>query len=639
MEESHEVDHLLAAREILRSSIEKSRNIGIAVDQSGSRLQQTSHNLASLQCSIKHIATKCRVYGIRGHVDRAIGPAAALLQVLDLVHELHNSIQFDPSHAATSITRLQEALKLLADNCGLLILWLQDAVHILTSNAASADDWYLVRASKVVNILREIQLFCRDGGVVSSAFDTLENEYRRLLTQTDFSQPTFPEPELQAIARVLAANKRLHRCTSIHAQVRIAEARATLQALHVDYLGIQLFETDSVRNVETYINQWDNHMEFALRTLLLNEYRLCKKLGDDDDDDVWMNCFAKIATECGFIEIFDFGSLVCNCKKEAMKLLSLLKIFSTLDKLRLQFNQLFNGKFCLEIQKKTRALVKKVVNGASEIFWDMLSQVELQRETDPPPDGSVPRIVCFVTDYCNKLLVEENSSILTRVLEISQVWNRASFEQGLLSNEIHNTMKAVETNLESWAQSYTDTALSYLFMMNSHWYLCNNARGNKLGELMGKSWVWAYEESAEYYAALYLRESWEKLVVLLHEEGLTLFPGGRAINREVAEKRITIFCEAFDEMYKKQSKWILCDKALRWKTCHLIVEAVVPPYKSYLQRFMPGLEHEVNYTAERLEELISLLFQPKHDGSKCTDLIGMKNAAAISHFSYTPAAA
>lgn len=275
--------------------------------------------------------------------------------------------------------------------------------------------------------------------------------------------------------------------------------------------------------------------------------------------------------------------------------------------------------------------------------------MELQRASDPPPDGNVPRLVCFVTDYCNQLLEEEKSSILTRVLEISQVWNQANFEQGLLHNEIHSTMKALEINLESWAQSYDNTALSYLFMMNNHWYLCNSTRENKLGELMGKSWLWAYEESVEYYAALYLRESWEKLVVLLHEEGLTLFPGGRAINRDLVKKRITTFCEAFEEMYKKQSKWILCDRALRWKTCQLIVEAIVPPYKSYLQRFMPGLlDHEtsddVKYTAKRLEKLITLLFQPKlskYDVTKCTDLIGMKNAtaAAITHFSSTPAAA
>lgn len=663
MEESHGLDSLLAARELLKSSIQKSRNIAAAVDETGSRLNQTSHNLAYLQAPIKDMATRCAVYEIRVHVDRAIAPAAAVLKVLDLVYELQDSLEIDPraaglfTHLAT-IKRLQGALKLLADNCRLATLWLEDVVQILKNNAAAANDWYLVRVSKVVKILVELQLFCQDGGVLSSAFDSLEIEYRRLLTETDFSHPrdseniniedsSFPVPvihELQAITEVLASNNRLDKCTSIYAQVRIANARATIQALNVDYLGIQLSEMDSVQNVEAYIYQWDEHMEFVVRHLLQKEYILCSEVYTKDGKDVGMKCFAKIATECGFIDIFNFGSSLCKCKKEAMKLLTLLKIFSTLDKLRLQFNELFNGKFCMKIQNQTRALVKKVVDGACEIFWELLAQVEMQRASTPPPDGDIPKLVCFVTDYCDQLLEDDNRSILTRVLEISQVWNHTNFEDGLLSSEIHSIMKALEINLESWAQSYNDTSLSYLFMMNNHWYLCNSTRGNKLGELMGKSWLWAYEESVEYYAALYLGESWEKLLVLLHEDGLTLFPGGRAINRDLVKKRIGIFCEAFDEMYKKQSKWILSDKAFRWKTCQLIVEAIVPPYKSYLQRYMAGLDHEtehVKYTAESLEKLIGLLFQPKlgkYGGSKCTDLIGVKNAA-ISHFSSTPAAA
>ncbi|KAH6821488.1 hypothetical protein C2S53_009726 [Perilla frutescens var. hirtella] len=156
-------------REILKSSIQKSRNIAIAVDQTGSRLNQASHNLAYLQAPIKNMATKCAVYEIGGHVDRAITPATSVLKVLDLVYELQDSLQIDPrapalfTHLAT-IKRLQGALKLLADNCRLVILWLEDVVQILKDNAAADDDWYLIRVSNVVNILVKLQLFCQDGG-------------------------------------------------------------------------------------------------------------------------------------------------------------------------------------------------------------------------------------------------------------------------------------------------------------------------------------------------------------------------------------------------------------------------------------------------------------------------------------------
>ncbi|KAK6153414.1 hypothetical protein DH2020_013053 [Rehmannia glutinosa] len=654
MEEFHRIDDLVAAREILKSSIEKSRDIAIAVDETGSRLKEKTHNLAYLQAATKNMACKLAVYEIRDHIDRAIGPAAAVLNVLDLVYELQDSLETNPRAAGlsiyiTNIKRLQEALKLLADNCRLVTLWLEDVVQFLENNVSDDDDdnddWYFVQVSKVMNILEELQ-GKGESGALSSAFHKLEREYMHLLTENSFPEPVIQE--VQSITEVLAANDRLDRCASIYTQVRIENVRANLQALSLEYLDIQLSETVSVQTFEGYIDQWDKHMEFAVRHLLQKEHMLCSELYRiGSSSDVWMNCFAEIATQCGFTDIFDFGTKICKCKKEAIKLLRLLKIFSTLDRLRLEFNHLFDGKFCVDIQNQTRDLVRKVVDGACEIFWELVVQVEMQRASSPPPDGSIPRLVRFVTDYCNQLLEDENSSILVRVLEIHN--NQVELEEGpgpgVLSFEIHNIMEAVEINLKTWAKSYNDTPLSYLFMMNSHWYLWNNIRGTKLGDLMGDSWLWAYEESTEYYAALYMRESWEKLLVLLSEDGLILFPGGRAVDRNLVKKRIGSFCDAFDDMYKKQSNWILCDKALRWKTCQRIVETIVPAYKRYLQRYiMGGLENEneSDSSGESLENLIGSLFQPKHGkygSSKCADLIRIKNAAAVNHYSSSPAAA
>ncbi|KAK6128105.1 hypothetical protein DH2020_038159 [Rehmannia glutinosa] len=506
MEESHKIDDLIAAREILKSSIEKSRDIAIAVDETGSRLKEKTHNLAYLQAATKNMACKLAVYEIRDHIDRAIGPAAAVLNA-----------------SWTWFTSCK------------------------------------IRSRQIL-VLLELQ-GKGESGVLSSAFHKLEREYMHLLTENSFPEPVIQE--LQSITEVLAANDRLDRCVSIYTQVRIENVRANVQALNLEYLDIQLSEIVSVQTLEGYIDQWDKHMEFAVRHLLQKEHRLCSevyRIGSSSDD-VWMNCFAKIATQCGFTDIFDFGTKICKCKKEAIKLLRLLKIFSTLDRLRLEFNHLFDGKFCVEIQNQTRHLVRKVVDGACEIFWELVVQVEMQRASSPPPDGSIPRLVRFVTDYCNQLLEDENSSILVRVLEIHN--NQVEPEEG------------------------------------------PGPGRNQAWRLNGESWLWAYEESTEYYAALYMRESWEKLLVLLSEEDIILFPGGRAVDRNLVKKRICSFCDAFDDMYKKQSNWILCDKALRWKTCQRIVEAIV-----------------------RLIRAANAL-----------DLIRIKNAAVVNHYSSSPAAA
>ncbi|XP_073300619.1 exocyst complex component EXO70A1-like [Primulina huaijiensis] len=159
---------------------------------------------------------------------------------------------------------------------------------------------------------------------------------------------------------------------------------------------------------------------------------------------------------------------------------------------------------------------------------------------------------------------------------------------------------------------------------------------------MGHSWLW--EKKMDYYAALYLKERWEKLLVVLGEEYLVLFDGGRAIDRDLVKRRIGMFCDAFDDMYKKQSKWVLSDKGLRLKTCQLIEKAIVPSYKSYLQKNLPEFDmgNHVRYTADSLENLINSLFQMKlgkFEGMNCRDMIGIMKNVVIDHFSYTPAAA
>ncbi|GER52309.1 exocyst subunit exo70 family protein G1 [Striga asiatica] len=639
---------LLAARNILKSSIEKSRDISAALDKTSSKLEKTSRGLPYLQSAIHDVANKCSIYEIKSEIDRAIGPAAGALKVLSLVHEVQASLETDPRVAGlfayiNDVKRLQEALKLLVSNCRLAIIWLEDIDRGLFADGDDFGDWYFGRVSTVVKKLDELQGKGYCSGVLSSALDRLEHEYKRLVTESR-TIDDFPAPdairELQAIIEILAANGRLDRCVSVYTEARVENARATLRALGMD---IQLYKTVSSQTVESYVDMWDQHMEFVVRHLLHSERRLCSEVYRDDD--TWMNCFAKIASGCGFTEILDFARRICGSKREAIKLPRLLRVFSTLDRLRLDFNDLFGGRFCVGIQKKTRGLVRRVVRETCEIFYKLSAQVELQRAWGPPPDGSIPRLVRFVTDYCSHLLEDGNNSlILTRVLEINRAWNNELVDgRQLLSFEINNVMKAVETNLETWARSYEDAALSHVFMMNSHWYLFKRVRGTELGKLMGDSWVWAHEGSFGYHAVSYMRESWEKIVELLREDGLTFFPGGRAVDRDLVKKRIRLFCEAFDNMYRKQSKWMLSDKALRWKICQLIVETIVRPYKSYLQRFMPaGLEY---HSGESLENLIGKLFQlpklGKQSNSKCTDLIVINTSADhfVDHFPSTPAAA
>ncbi|KZV31697.1 exocyst complex protein exo70-like [Dorcoceras hygrometricum] len=637
------IQNLLSARKLLKASVVKSKALGLSLEKAGPRLDEITQRLPALEVVIRPIRAQRDALGaVGGHINRAVVPAAAVLKVFDAIHGLEKSLsdpQYDLPGYLGVLKRLEEALRFLGENCGMAIQWLADIVEYLEDHKV-ADERFISGLKKALKSLRELEAGEEkghlDGGLLEVSLDRLENEFRRLLIENSIplpmSSPTIageqaciaPSPlpvaviqKLQAILGRLILNDRLDKCISIYVEIRSSNVRASLQALNLDYLEISVSDFNDVASIEVYIAQWGRHLEFAVKHLFESEYKLCNDVFERMGLDVWKSCFARIAAQAGFLAFLQFGKTVTESKKDPIKLLKLLEIFSSLNKLRLDFNRLFGGAACAEIQTLTRDLIKRVVEGASEIFWELLIQVELQRNTPPPPDCSIPRVVTFITDYCNKLLGDEYKPILTQVLVIERSWRHEKFQERILTDELLNLVKAIELNLETWSKGYEDAVLSYLFLMNNHWHVYKYLKGTKLGALLGDSWLREHEQYKEYYATTFFRESWGKLPALLSREGLILFSGGRATARNLVKQRLKAFNEAFDDMYKKQSKLVISDKDLRERTCQVIIQTIVPVYRSYMQNYGPLVEQDQSaskyskYTAQSLEKMFESLFHPK----------------------------
>ncbi|KAK6116959.1 hypothetical protein DH2020_049334 [Rehmannia glutinosa] len=664
------IEKLASARKLLKSSVEKSKALALSLEKTGPRLDEINQRLPSLEVAIRPIrAESDALSSVGGHINRAVVPAAAVLKVFDAIHGLEKSLsdpQFDLPGYLGVLKRLEEALRFLGHNCGMAIQWLADIVEYLEDHKV-ADSRFTSGLKNALMRLRELEdgeeKGRLDGGLLEAALERLENEFRRLLTENSvplpMSSPTLseqaciaPSPlpvaviqKLQAILGRLIANDRLEKCISIYVEVRSSNVRASLRALNLDYLEISVTEFNNVASIEVYISQWGKHLEFAMKHLFEAEYKLCNDVFEKMGLDVWKSCFAKIAAQAGMLAFLQFGKTVTESKKDPVKLLKLLDIFASLNKLRLDFNRLFGGAACADIQNLTRDLIKRVIEGACEIFWELLVQVELQRHTPPPPDCSIPRVVTFITDYCNKLLGDEYKPILTQVLVIERSWKHEKYQDRILIGELLNLVKAIELNLETWSKGYEDAVSSYLFLMNNHWHLYKHLKGTKLGGLLGDSWLNEHEQYKEYYLTIYLRESWGKLPALLSREGLILFSGGRATARNLVKQRLKAFNEAFDEMYKKQANWVIMDKDLREKTCQIIIQTIVPVYRSYMQNYGPLVEQDssaskyAKYTAQSLEKMFNSLFHPKpaKQGSfKVRQQSGKFNNGIVDQFQTSP---
>ncbi|CAA7398741.1 unnamed protein product [Spirodela intermedia] len=638
------MENLVAAQRSLRAALERSQAVATALDTAGLRLDEISRRLPSLEAALRPVrARKEALLAVGRHIDRAVGPAAAVLRVFDAVHGLEALLFSDPRHDLAGylsvLRRLEEALFFLAGNCNLAIQWLEDMVDHLEENSLADSGFLAILRGSLLSLKNSSSPL--DGGLLSAALRRLESEFRRLLAENSaplaMAPPslthhhlllTSPLPaavlqKLVLILERLSANGRLENCIRIYTAERVSVLRASLSSLDLDYLEkIANSELDDVRSIEDSFTRWREHLEFAVKHLFESEYKLCSELlGACGPPELWMGCFAEIASQPGITAFLRFGMRVTESQNDPIKLLKLLEIFSTLDKLRVDFNRLFGGKPCGEIKSLTRDLIKRVVDGACDIFWELLVQVELQRQMPPPPHGSVPKLATFITGYCNTLLGEEYRPVLTQVLKINHSWRNEQFQEGHLAEAILNVVKALEENFEEWSKGYEDPAQASLFLMNAHWHFHQHLHGTDLGELLGEEWLKGHRHYRDYYMELYLRQSWRKLPGLLSREGLALLSsgggggGGGSTERDLVKKRLWAFNEAFDEIYRKHSRWVIPEKDLREELCNLIAEILVPRYRIYMKNYGPLVEKEesahkyAKHTVKSLESIICSLFQ------------------------------
>ncbi|XP_062229692.1 exocyst complex component EXO70A1-like [Phragmites australis] len=644
-EEERRMASLLAARRALRAGVDKSRALSHALAREGSRLEEIQMRLPVMEAAVRPIRAPRKALAAAGpNIDRAVGPAAAVLKVFDAVHGLEPSLLVRagvsedlPGYLAV-LAQLEEALHFLSDNCGVASQWLADIVAYLGERKL-ADPRFVSDLAEALEHLKNSSADL-DGGLLTAALDMLEAEFRRLLAEHSsplaMKEPGDSNPASVAPSRIpvavvhklslildrLAANGRLDHCSTAYADARGDTVSASLRALGLDYLKDS---TEDAQALSPSVELFGRHLVFAVHHLLEAERKLCVAVFERRPEAASL-CFAEIAARAGILDFLKFGRAVADARKDPIKLLRLLDVFDSLNKLRPDFNRLFGGKACVEIQSRTRELVKRVVDGAVEIFEELLVQVELQRDMPPPVDGGVPRLVSFVAKYCNQLLGEQYRSVLTQVITIHRSWRKEVFDDNMLVDAVLNIVKTLEVNFDTWSKAYEDVTLSYLFMMNIHWHFFKHLKGTKLGELLGDAWLREHEQYKDYYSAVFLRESWGTLAPLLSREGLILFSKGRATARDLVKQRFKSFNTNFDELYQKQSTWVISDRDLQQKTCHLVVQAIVPVYRSFMQNYGPLVEQDVSaskyvkYSAEDLDKMLNTLFllksgKPRRAGS------------------------
>ena len=392
--------------------------------------------------------------------------------------------------------------------------------------------------------------------------------------------------------------------------------------LNPDYL--RTYTPDEIDNMEwekleSATALWIQHFELAVKKVLVSEKKLCKQvLSGTMEGLIWTECFVKIADKIMAV-FFRFGEGVARSSKEPQKLFKLLDMFDSLEKLKTQISEIFEGEAGSDICSRFRELTKLLVHATSKVFWEFGLQIEGNQDGFPPPqDASVPKLVRYAINYLKYLASESYSAPMAKVLRTEQIWkagvlSQPESDENLLKDAISSIMEAIQRNVESKKSRYRDKILSHVFAMNTYWYIYMRSRNSELGKLVGDQWMKKkYKIVAEESAYMYQKQAWGALVKLLEEEDLS---GQR--NKEstgaVIRGKMEAFLDSFDEISNRQrTSYIIPDADLRMQLRGATVKLVVTAYTEFLTSYSYFLPPKSYLPPDSFQDMVGQLFNGGH---------------------------
>ncbi|KAK6938569.1 Exocyst complex subunit Exo70, C-terminal [Dillenia turbinata] len=635
----------------MEASLEKMEKNFNLLDEKFSTASKRVSPLQSLSMANKALETR---------INRAVPPALPLLESFNLSESLQHKLlqistkfqtQKNPEKRLHQLVKyldcvdqLNDSINSISQQCEPTIQKLQEVVEFL-SRTKAADQFRILRLKETLVTLKalyeaEVDAM-RFDGLLDEALLNLHDEFEFLLLQLkheNIEGSTGEEGEeegqemvregrelgselevevLRRISETLAANDCLDICIDIFVKVRYRRAAKALMRLNPDYLkSYTPEEIDSMEweTLETAISLWIQHFELAVKTVFVSEKNLCNQvLSNIMEGSIWPECFIKISDKIMAV-FFRFGEGVARSNKEPQKLFKLLDMFDSLEELKPEFSQIFDGEAGEDICLRYRELLKLLVHASSKVFWQFGLLIEGNQDRFQfSQDGSVPKLVRYTINYFKCLASEDYSEPMVKVLKTEQIWKQGSLakpetDDNLLKDEIFNVMEALQRNVESKKLRYRDKVLPHIFSMNTYWYIYMRSRNSELGKLLGDQVMKKkYKVVAEESAYMYQKQAWGYVVRFLEREEI------KSEKKEaigvVIRGKLEAFMKGLDEIRQRHwSNYSIPDVVLREQIKEATAKLVVNAYTEFVNEYSSVLQVKSYLPPELIKGLIEQIF-------------------------------
>ncbi|KAK1357349.1 Exocyst subunit Exo70 family protein [Heracleum sosnowskyi] len=441
-----------------------------------------------------------------------------------------------------------------------------------------------------------------------SATSSLENDVSESDNQFDAAMV-----DLKTISDCMISHGYGKECAKIYKVVRKSVVDETLYYLGVESLSFSQIQKFNSQLIKLKINQWLKAIKVATEILFHGERSLCDHIFATSDT-IRESCFAEISTSGGLM-LLSFPENVAKCKKSPEKIFGLLDLYDAVSNHMEDIESIFSF-------NSTSAVLSQAASSLSilrDAIRVTLSEFEsaIQKHTTQktlrgggvhPLTRYVMNYFVFLADYSNilpEMIVEED---LPTEFSMPESYFSANENSSAISLRFAWIILVLLCKLDSMSQLYKDVSLSYLFLANNLNYVVSKVKNSNMKALFGDEWLAKHQSKVQQYASNFERMSWIKLIKMLPENPAA------DISPDVAKKCFDLFNSGFEELYRKQCKWMVTDSKLRDEIKTSVSNRIIRLYKEFYEKNRQffgrevGIVSIVRYAPEDLEKHLSDLF-------------------------------
>ncbi|CAH8389622.1 unnamed protein product [Eruca vesicaria subsp. sativa] len=410
-------------------------------------------------------------------------------------------------------------------------------------------------------------------------------------------------PHIKAIAKAMLACGYDQPFREAFISVRrdaLNEYMATLEVERFscgDVLGMQW------EDLNGEMRKWSKVLKIVTQVYLVREKHLCDKILGEFEPSFTV-CFVEISKDT-ILSLLSFGEAVAlrSCQPEMLE--RFLSMYEVSAEILLEVDNLFPHESGVAFHE----LSKKLADCTITTFLKFKNAIASDESIRAFPGGSIHHLTRYVMNYLK--LLPEYKDALNTLLENLQVDDTIPEKTGQdilpstfspMARHLRSIVTTLESTLERKAQLYADESLKYIFLMNNYHYMVQKVKTSELKHFFGDEWIRKHIASYQHNVTDYERTTWSSVLSLLKDNNKD--------SVATVRERCRLFCLAFDDVYKNQTRWSVPDPELR-DDLHISTSVkVVQSYRGFLGRHATRIgEKYIRYSCEDIESLLLDLFE------------------------------